>query len=185
MKKLFVLFCLLSILSVSCTTTSTGKTGGGDQGFNSEIHGDLYVERNAGFSMYVPKGWGTRDMNQKYLMVIGPTVDNFTANFNFGDEKYSGPLSNYLDAVVVQLKRFYTELDVLESGDFTTLKGIEGKYLTLLGRINEIQARQKLYILPNKGKTAILIITGTAPPDDGERYDLLFDECVKTFNWTK
>jgi hypothetical protein len=184
MKKLFVVFCLLGILLVSCTTTSTGKTSG-DQGFNSEIHGDLYIERNLGFSMYVPKGWETRDMNQKYLMVMGPTVDNFTPNFNFGDEKFSGSLLDYIDAVLVHLKRFYTELDVLESGDFTTVKGIEGKYITLLGRINEIQARQKLFILPNKTKTGIMLITGTAPPDDGEMYDFLFDECVKTFAWTK
>ena len=185
MKKLFVVFCLLGILLVNCATTSTGSVKNEDRGFNSEIHGDLYVENKAGFSMYVPIGWETRDMNQKYLMVIGQTVDNFTPNFNFGDEKYSGSLPDYIDAVIIQLKRFYTELEVLENGDFTTVKGLQGKYITLLGRINEIQARQKLYILPNKNKSAIMLITGTAPPADGDLYDWLFDECVKTFIWTK
>jgi hypothetical protein len=183
MKKLFVAFCFLGILFVGCI--STGNVESSNQGFNNEIHGELYVERNAGFSMYIPKGWEIRDMNQKYLMAMGPVEDNFSPNINFGDDQYSGAISEYIDAVIAQLSQLYVDLEIFENEKFTTNIGLQGRYITLSGRMNEIHVRQKLYLMQNKKGTAIMVITGTVLFASGEKYDALFDECVKTFNWTK
>jgi hypothetical protein len=77
MKKLFIVFCLFSALFVNCR----GKNAA--QGYNSEIHGELYTEKDAGFSMYIPKGWEIKDMYQKYLMAMGPIDNGFTPNIVF------------------------------------------------------------------------------------------------------
>jgi hypothetical protein len=185
MKKLFVIVCLLGVLSVNCTTTGAGKTESVNRGFNSEIHGELYVERNAGFSMYIPKGWEVKDMNQKYLMVIGPMDGNFSPNISFGDEQYTGTIPDFIGAVVAQIAQFYADLEIIENESFITNTDLEGRYITVLGRINDIQLRQKLYLLQNKSVTTIMAITGSTLAISGEKYDALFDECVKTFIWTK
>lgn len=182
MKKIFVVCCVLGILLL---TTSAKKAGGNNQGFNSDIHGELYVERTAGFSMYIPKDWEIRDMSQKYLMVFGPVDGDFSPNIIFGDEAYSGSLPEYIEAAVSQLSNFYADLEIIENETFTTNTGLQGMYITLLGRINDVQARQRIYLLQNKGATSVMLITGTTLAISGEKYDSLFDECVKTFNWTK
>jgi hypothetical protein len=51
--------------------------------------------------------------------------------------------------------------------------------------MNEIQVRQRFYFIQNTKGTAIMVISGTAPFFSGDKYDTLFDECVKTFDWTK
>ncbi|MDR0472967.1 MAG: hypothetical protein LBH43_04795 [Treponema sp.] len=183
MKKLFVVFCLLGILLVNCA--STGNVENNNRGFNSEIHGELYIEKNAGFSMHIPKGWEIRDMNQKYLMIIGPVEDNFSPNINFVDEQYSGQIPEYIDAAIALISQFYADLEVIENENFMTNTGLEGSFITLHGRINEIEVRQKIYVIPNKIKSMVMVITGSASSASGTKFDMLFDECIKTFNWTK
>jgi hypothetical protein len=181
MKNPFVIFCLLGILFVNCIFAQNAEPN--NQGFNSEIHGELYIEGNAGFSMYMPKGWETRDMNQKYLMIMGPVDNNYTPNISFGDEQYSGPISEYVDALIALLAQFYADFEVPENVNFKTYSGLQGRCLTILGRINEIHARQKLYLVQNRNRTTIMVITGTALAVSGKKYDALFNECVKTLNW--
>jgi len=62
---------------------------------------------------------------------------------------------------------------------------LQGRFITLTGGINDVRVRQRLYLIQNKNKTAIMVINGTAPFAGGEKYDAIFDECVKTFNWKK
>lgn len=182
MKKLSIVLCLVGVLSINCA--STGNVENNNQGFNSEIHGELYIEGNGSFSMYIPKGWEIRDMNQKYLMIIGPIVDNFGLNINFGDEQYSGPISEYINALIFQLSQFYAEFEVIMNESFMTNSGLQGRYITLFGRLNEVHARQRVYFIQNTNGTAIMVISCSASFASGDRYDSLFDESVKTFTWT-
>jgi hypothetical protein len=181
-KKILIGFCLLGILFTSCTT---GNVRDDNQGFNREIHGELYIEKKAGFSMYIPKGWEIKDMNQKYLMVMGPLDNNFSPNINFGDEKYSGTISDYADAVITQFSQIYADFEITENENFMTYTSLQGKCIMLLGRLNEIHVRQRLYLIQNRKQTSIMVIVGTAGFINGDKYDTLFNECVKTFNWTK
>ena len=183
MKKNFAIFCLLSILFVNCM--SAGNAGNKNQGFNSEVHGELYIEKNAGFSMYIPKGWVIKDLGQKYLAVIGPIDNDFAPNIVFVDEQYSGSISEYVDASIFHLLNFYADPEIIENEKFITNTGLQGRYITLSGRLNEFHARQRYYVIQNKKRTAIMGIIGSAAFASGERYDALFDECVVTFNWTK
>ncbi|MCL2293806.1 MAG: hypothetical protein FWC36_02920 [Spirochaetes bacterium] len=183
MKKIYLFFFLTSILFINCA--SVENIGDNRQNPNPEILGELFVERNAGFSMFMPKGWEARDMNQKYLMIIGPTENDFTSNINFADEQYSGPISDFVDAVIGMLAQFYLNFQVLQRGDFATNTGLQGEYITILGQVNEIRVRQRIYVIPNKSGTAVMGITATTTPINGEKFDVIFDESVRTFHWAR
>jgi hypothetical protein len=171
MKRTFVICCLLAVLFI--------------QNINSQTLGDLYTERNAGFTMSMPRGWQTMDANQKYLMIVGPTENGFTPNVGFADDTFSGPLSEYSDSVLSVIGQFYADLTIINRGNFSTNSGLRGEYATIQGRMGEISVRQKMFIFPNASRGGIILITGTAPAANGERFDPIFDECVKTFRWTR
>jgi len=171
MKRTFVICCLLAVLFI--------------QNINSQTLGDLYTERTAGFTMSMPRGWQTIDANQKYLMIAGPLENGFTPNIGFADDTFSGSLSDYIDAVFLAIGQFYADLTIINRGNFSTNSGLRGEYATIHGRMGEISVRQKMYIFSNAGRGGIILITGTAPAANGERFDPIFDECVKTFRWTR
>jgi hypothetical protein len=179
MKNSFASFCLLIVLFINCVTAVSA------QNTNNEILGEHYVEKNVGFSMYIPKNWELIDFNQKYLVARGPAVNNYSPNITFGDEQYSGPISDYINAVLSYVSQIYADFEILQKGNFITNSGLQGEYVTFHGRINEIIVRQRLYVIPNSSRTVVMGITGTAGIVHGDMYDSLFDECVKTFDWTK
>jgi len=170
MKKVLVICCLLSVLLI--------------QNINSQTLGDLYTENTAGFTMSMPRGWQTLDANQKYLMIFGPAENDFSPNFVFADDEFTGTISSYIDAVLLVLDKIYADLSVISRGNFSTNSGLQGGYVTLQGRMGEIRVRQKMYVFPNPGAGGLMTVTGSAPVD-GSRFDAVFDECVKTFRWTR
>jgi len=171
MKKIFVICCLSALLFV--------------QNINSQTLGELYIEKNAGFTMSMPWGWQTIDFNQKYLMIIGPAENGYTPNIGFGDDSYTGSISVYIDEVLLLIGQFYAELTVISRDNFSTNSGLRGECATFSGRMGEISVRQKMYIFPNESESGIIVITSTAPLANGEKFAPIFDECVKTFRWTK
>jgi hypothetical protein len=183
MKKSFVMYCLLGVLFINCT--STGSVKNNDQNINTDILGELYIEKNVGFSMYIPKDWEIREAGQKYLMVMGPTEDNFTPNINFGDEQFSGQISEYIDACIGLIPQIFADFEVTQRENFVTNKGLQGGYITTQARLNEINVRQRIYVIPNKRGSIVMAITFSMPPSSGTKYDAIFDECVKTFDWSK
>ena len=183
MKKLFLMLCLFCVLFLNCS--SAEKTDDNNQNINREILGEIYIEKNAGFTMYIPKGWQIRDYSLKYSAIVEPLRRDFTININLADERYSGAISEYIIAGVGYLSKLYTEFEVSESKKVKTNSGLNGEYIILQGRINKINVRQKSYFIQNKKATDIMVITCTVPHDVGDKYDAVFDECVKTFTWAK
>jgi len=171
MKKTLVICCLLATLFI--------------QNIYSQTLGDLYTERKAGFTMSMPRDWQTMDANQKYLMIAGPVENGFTPNIGFADDTFSGSLSEYIDALTSVLGQFYTGLTVINKNNFSTSSGLRGEYVIIRGRLGEVSVRQKIYVFPNTSEGGVIAITGTAPIVNGEKYDSIFDESVKTFKWTR
>ena len=171
MKKSLILFCILTVLFA--------KT------IYSQQLGDLYTERNAGFTMSMPLGWQTIDFNQKYLMIMGPEDGGLSPNIGFGDEAYNGSISAYIDIVIPLVQQLFSDFTLVERSSFTTNAGVTGEYVTYFATMGAIRVRQKLYVFPNRRGTAVMAITGTAPGNSGSRYDAVFDASVKTFNWTR
>jgi len=171
MKRAIVICCLLTVLFV--------------QNINSQTLGELYTERTAGFTMSMPLGWQAMDMGQKYYMVIGQTENGFTPNIGFADDAFSGSPSEYIDAVLSMLGMFYTDLTIIGKGSFTTSSSLRGEYAVIQGRLGEVGIRQKMFIFPDTSGGRIIVITCTAPLVNGERFDAVFDESVRTFKWTR
>jgi len=171
MKKTIILCCILSTLFI--------------QNIFSQTLGELYTEKNAGFSMSMPKGWQTFDANQKYLMIAGPADNGFTPNIGFADDAFTGSLSEYIEALTAALGQIYTNLTIIKKSNFSTGSGLRGEYVIIQGRMGEISVRQIMYIFSNPNNGGVLGVTATAPLANGEKYDPIFDECVKTFKWTK
>jgi len=155
------------------------------QNINSQTLGELYTEKTAGFSMSMPLGWQTFDASQKYLMIIGPTDSGITPNIGFADEAYSGSITAYIDLVLLNIRQLFNELNVIDRYFISTNAGLQGECVTFQGRMGEINVRQKMYVFPNVSGNEIMQIVTTASAINGEKFDPLFDECIKTFRWTR
>ena len=170
MKKTFV-FYVLAVLLI--------------QNISAQQLGDLYTEKDAGFTMSMPRGWQAVDLNQKYLMITGPLDGQLTPNIGFVDEVYSGPLSFYIDSALSLMPTIFSDFELLDRMNFTTNSGVDGESITYHVSFGNVQMRQKMYVYPNRDGTSLLIISCTAPFENGSRYDLIFDASVKTFNWIR
>jgi len=171
MKRIFFISFLLVVLLI--------------QNISSQTLGDLFTERNGGFSMSMPRGWQPMDVGLKYSAIIGNTENGFTPNFTFVDDIFAGSISEYIDATLSALGLFYSDLIIINRGNFSTGSGLQGEYVLIQGRLGEISVRQKAYVFPNVKGDGNITITSSAPSINGERFDAIFDECVKTFRWTR
>jgi hypothetical protein len=167
MKKVFVICCLLAVLFI--------------QNINSQTLGDLYTERD--FTMSMPRGWQTADLGHVYPVIVGPAEGGFTPSIVFGNDAYSGEISDYLDAAILMLQEDLPGFRLINRADFTTTSGLRGGSITYQISMNGISMRQKTYVLSNKGGTETMLITCTSPLTNAGNYERIFDECVKTFNW--
>jgi hypothetical protein len=180
MKKiLFALFALTICFFPGCATQNNQPS------INTDDFGIHFIEKEAGFSMYAPKNWETVDANQKYKMLMGAVENNFSPNINFGDEQFTGKVSDYVEACLELFPQIFADFEVVERIDFQTNNGIQGECMTTQARLNDIHVRQRVYFIPNKRSTAIMVITCTVSPFIGTKYDDVFDSCVKTFEWNK
>lgn len=177
-KYFFGLISLMAcFLLIGCVSQNA------KQDINTDDFGIHFVEKNGGFSMYAPKDWETLDANQKYLILMGERENNFSPNINFGDEQFTGTVSEYTDACLELLPQILADFELLERTEFTTNNRIQGECITTQGRINEIQVRQRVYLIPNKKNTAIMSIVCSVSLIMGAKYDNIFDNCIKTFEW--
>jgi hypothetical protein len=177
-KFLIGVFSLMvCFLLIGCATQDI------KQSINTDDFGIHFVEKNGGFSMYAPKDWETVDAGQRYMMLMGARENNFSPNISFTDEQFTGKVSEYADVCLELFPQILADFELLERTDFITNDGIQGECITTRGRLNEIQVRQRLYLIPNKRNTVIIGIICTVSPIMGTKYDNIFDTCVKTFEW--
>jgi hypothetical protein len=101
------------------------------------------------------------------------------------DVDFGGKVSELLDASILELENVFSNFKLLERSQLITTSGIKGEYVLYQGSIGDINVRQMTHILPNKRNTAMIIVYCTAPLQSGAKYDDIFIDCVKTFEWTK
>jgi hypothetical protein len=171
MKKITTIFFILILLLA--------------QNISGQELGDLFTERTGGFTMSMPLGWQTADVGLRLLGIMGPQDGAFIPNFTFAEEEYSGSVASYLDLLLDYFPILFSEYRLLDRSSFRTNAGENGECITYLLTMGQIQVRQRAYVIPNRSRTVIMFITGTAPVAGGERYDGIFDASVRTFNWTR
>ncbi|MDR0316267.1 MAG: hypothetical protein LBH97_05130 [Treponema sp.] len=176
--KGLLLALLVSVVVFGCATNNTGSANAA----SGDVEG-RHVEAAGGFSILVPKSWQTMEWpGLKYQVIIGPSAYDFTPNINFVDESYNGRLEAYVDACLEVLKQiFYFEL--IQRNEFVTAKNLKGEKVIIHSVQNERPYRQTFYFFSGRnGKQ--LLATCTVPVDAGTSYDGLFDNTLKSFEWT-
>jgi hypothetical protein len=156
---------------------------------NAEL-GKKYTEISAGYSISPPKNWQiTKHPKSKYSIFKGePDPDNmFYPNINFVIEKHNGILKDYIDHNLKMMPKFLTEFKLIERKKFTTDSGLSGEYIRYKDTQHlytlKLTLRQTAYFFRKEDK--VIIITCTAWAEGGEKFDQLFSQSIKTFNWFK
>jgi hypothetical protein len=142
------------------------------------------VESDGHFSYCPPSGWNVRDFSGlKYKVVIGPAESSFAANIVFTDEAYDGNLKDYLDASVVNLKNFLSDVTVLKNEKFTTSKNLAGAILVINAKNNNRMIHSCAVCFQNGGR--VVTSTLSSLVSSNGKYDKLFEDSMKTFEFTK
>jgi len=152
------------------------------QNVSSQQLGDTYTDKSGVFSISMPRGWQTIDVGMKYQGIAGPAEGGITPNMSFIDEAFSGAVSAYIDAALVQLPLIFQGFTLLNRNSFRTNAGITGESMTYIMTMGTVRMRVKQYVLPNRNGTMVMVISCGAPVN-AERYDAFYDSVARTFNW--
>jgi hypothetical protein len=147
---------------------------------------ERHFENTGGYSICPPKSWQFTEVGLKYPVIIGEQQNNFTPNITFVDETVSDvSVTDYIDAVIPMYETLMADVELIHRTDFTTNSNIHGECIIMRARLNAIEVRQTMYAFLKDNKQVIVFITCTAPVGEGEAYDTIFEESVKTFDWIK
>lgn len=140
------------------------------------------MEKEGGFAFLPPKDWQITEFGGlKYRIAIGPAKDNFAPNINVVDEKFAGPMEEYVVASLASLQKLLPGFKEIGQVAFATTSGIDGKKIVSESTQMERVLRQTFYVF--KGKDRYYVITCTATADDGDSMATVFDDAIKSFKF--
>ncbi len=143
---------------------------------------EVYYAPDNSFSISGLKGWEPRDVGLKYPALIGPAVGKFTLNLVFVVDKSIFPLAFYSAQVQDGIKTTVTVLKDISEDFLTTNAGKDYFRWVIEDSIKNVVYHQVVYMYESgDGK---LVITYTRPVDQGQEYDELVDEAMKTVQFT-
>jgi len=147
---------------------------------------DKYIEKAGGFSIAVPERWEAVTVKGlKYKVLRGPFVNNFSPTINFNDENFDGRFDDYMKTVNKKLNDLYGKnVEYILQSDFVTSKGLAGRLIVITTFQNETLIQQSFFCFPSKDNR-ILLITCTNLANEFDKYNKLFNDTVKTFEWIK
>jgi len=175
-------FLLAAILgfALAFTISYSSDLPSGPSGVSS-----AYSYRNGDFSIVPPKSWQETDFpGMKYKRFIETRENNFNPNINFIDEIYNGSLDDYVDLNIETLKRFISNVKIIYQNSFITEKNLESRKIIAITEQQGYLLRQSFYFFPGKNGLK-MVATCTVLASSGEKYDITFDNSMKTFKWTK
>ena len=147
--------------------------------------GDRHVEQAGGYSFQAPRGWQIRELpGMKYQIAFGPAENNFSPNINIVDEAYNGSLKTYVDANAQTLERLFVQFKLVKRHPFETTSGLRGEKAITTSVHQNNALRQTFYFLPGR-KGSYFVVTCSTLAADGESFDPVFEESVKTFELIK
>ncbi|MDQ3907359.1 MAG: hypothetical protein M3268_03340 [Acidobacteriota bacterium] len=151
---------------------------------------ERYSDSTAGFSFAIPPSWQTTDaLNEKYKIVFGPRVNDFTPNISTEDDVFAGTIKDYATQGQAKLEAMskelgYDEVKPLRRAEFATDTKIVGEKLT-----NFIKAKGREFIFSSytfdgKGNTKF-IFTCASLAADVQKVEPLCDASMKTLTIVK
>jgi len=180
MRTLFSKLTLTAalMLALAFTFSCSSDSPSGSSGSSSTYE-------NGVFSIVPPKSWQETDYpGLKYKIFIGTREDNFTPNINFMDETYNGSLDDYVDLSIESLKTLISSVEIIYQNSFVTEENLESRKIIAITEQQGYLLRQSVYFFPGKNGLK-MVATCTVLASSGENYDVIFDNSMKTFKWTK
>ena len=163
MKQLLVVMVLLCVALTGC-----------------EKGPQTLDEKAGGFSYDLPAGWTISDLGGvKYKVARWQAVHGFAPNIVVVDEEFRGKLAEYVDLNVQNLDKVLTGVKVLKREKVTTSAGQAGVRVVIVNEQGGRQLRQTFYFYENGSRK--YVVTCTAPAENGESLDAMFEEIMNTF----
>jgi hypothetical protein len=149
-----------------------------------------YSDLTAGFSFAMPSGWQTANApNEKYKIVFGPRVNDFTPNITTEDDVFEGTNKDYATQGQAKLEAMskelgYDEVKLLRRTEFATDTKLVGEKIT-----NSIKAKGREFVVSSytfegKGNTKLIFTCGSLAADVQE-VEPLCDASMKTLTIVK
>ena len=139
-----------------------------------------HYEKAGGFSYDPPKGWRILEFpGLKYRISAGVSENGFAPNMNVVDESFRGPLTEYVDLNLENMKKMFVDFKVLKREDFQTEDGLPAVRVVSEDTQQAKRLRQTFCFF--NGSNRKYVVTCTAPADGGEKLDASFAESTKTF----
>ncbi len=89
----------------------------------AQIDDGRHVEPGA-FSYIPPEGWNIETMpGMRYKLAMGPEINGETANINVVEERYPGPIDDYVEASLNSIEVMLQEFELDHRGSITTDTG--------------------------------------------------------------
>jgi len=147
---------------------------------------DKYIEKSGNFSISIPEEWEVITVKGlKYSILRGKFINNFAPTINFSDDTFNGQFDDYIESVHEELEKIFGEnIEYILQSEFVTSKGLIGRILVITTFQQEMLIQQSFFCFPAKNDR-MLIITCTNLASEFEKYNILFNETVKTFEWTR
>jgi hypothetical protein len=146
--------------------------------------GERFFETTGGFSICPPRNWNVIEFpGLKYKIIHTDPINGFSPNMTFVDEYYDGSLSEYMNLSNQNMKRIYPDAEYIRNESFLADSGLRGIKQVIINNVSGNLLRQSFYCFSN-GKIKI-IITCSVNNSNGQRYESIFDESVRTFDLIK
>lgn len=143
---------------------------------------DVYYSPDNSFSIGGLNGWEPRDIGLKYPALIGPTVGKFNLNLVFVVDSSIFPLAFYSAQVQDGIKASITVLNDISEDFLTTNDGKDYFRWVIDDSMKDVVYHQVVYMFESgDGK---LVITYTRPVDQGQEYDKVVDEAMKSVQFS-
>lgn len=139
-----------------------------------------HYEKAGAFSYDPPAGWQVSEFpGLKYKVAFGPRENEFTPNINVVDEAFPGTLAAYVEANLKNMQNFFVNLTILAREEFITFDNNTAVKLITENEQQRHRLRQTFFFI-GSGKR-MYVITCSSIAEDGDRFDNIFDDCVRTF----
>ena len=146
--------------------------------------GERYTETEGGYSICPPLYWYIIEIpGFKYRIIYTDPINGFSPNINFINETFYGSLSQYIESANQNLKMVYPDLELMNGETFIINSGIIGYKQIFINSISGNLLRQFSYCFKSDDK--VWIITCTVNNGNGSRFEPIFDESVKTFEFIR
>jgi hypothetical protein len=151
---------------------------------NAAGNKERYVENAGKFSISIPTTWdATKVKGLRYKILRGTFEDNFAPSINFSDEAFSGQFYEYIVYIKEELNKIFGEnIEYILQSEFVTLKGLKGEIIVITTYQQERLIQQSFFCFPSNNEKNIIITCVNLAGEYG-KYNKLFDETVKTFEW--